>query len=158
MGETGSGGQGSENLYYSFLLMHGAVLPPCLVVWSEAAQSWSLVSMVGLMLTSSKKTCAFMTQLLGLLLPVTLSPVQATADSWLCRRSSDTQRQVWLSCWNHHSFPVVLVLTRFVCALQVFLACMVFDFDILAPLLPSPCSFSFVLGCGVSQHTSFDGY
>ena len=33
----------------------------------------------------------------GLLYQETLSPWQATADPWLCRGHSNTQRQVWLS-------------------------------------------------------------
>ena len=35
----------------------------------------------------------------GLLLPEPLSPWQATADSCLCWRPSNTQRQVWFSLW-----------------------------------------------------------
>ena len=48
-----------------------------------------------------------------LLLPEPLSPWQATADLFLHRRPSNTQRLVWLSLWwGHCSFLSVLVCTR----------------------------------------------
>ena len=67
-----------------------------------------------------------------------------------------------VSCCNHQSFPLVLVLTRFVCALQEFLACVWIDLDIIAPLLPSPAASPLSLGVeslffGWFQYTSFDG-
>ena len=63
--------------------------------------------MLGLMATS-KRTYAN-TCLPGLRLPVPLSPWQATADSHLCRRPSNTHRQVCLSLlWSHCSFPLTL--------------------------------------------------
>ena len=51
----------------------------------------------------------------------------------------------------------------FVCALQESLIGVGFDFNVIAPLLPSCCSFSFVLGCWISffvcrfQHPPVDG-
>ena len=74
-----------------------------LVVWPEV---------------TSKRTCANAC-LPGLLLPVPLSPHQATADPCLHSRPPNTHRQVWLSLlWDHCSFPWVLLCTGFVCALQ----------------------------------------
>ena len=75
-----------------------------LVVWPDSVLG-SIDSMVGLMGTS-KRTYAN-TCLPGLRLPVPLSPWQATADSHLCRRPSNTHRQVCLSLlWSHCSFPL----------------------------------------------------
>ena len=53
-------------------------------------------SMVGLMITSSKGAYATHCDP-GLLQPEPLSPWQATAVPCLCRRHSNTQRQVWFS-------------------------------------------------------------
>ena len=39
----------------------------------------------------------------GLLQPGTLSPQQATPDPCLCRRHSNTQRQVWLTLTHTHT-------------------------------------------------------
>ena len=50
-------------------------------------------SMVGLMMTSSKKAMPDS----GLLHPESMPLQQAMADPYLCRRHSDTQQQVWLS-------------------------------------------------------------
>ena len=73
----------------------------------------------------------------GLLLPVPLSPWQATADPHLHRKPSNTYRQVCLSLlWGHSFFPWVLVCARFGCACQESLAGMGFDFNMTAPLLP----------------------
>ena len=44
---------------------------------------------------------------------------------------------------------------KFVCPLEESLVAMRFDFKVIAPLLPSCCSFSFVLGCGVSFFSEF---
>ena len=64
----------------------------------------------------------------GLLQPESLSLCQAIADPCLCRRHSNTQKQVWLSpCRGHCSFPWVLVCTRFVCTFREFLVGMRFD-------------------------------
>ena len=63
-------------------------------------------SMVGLMATSSKRTYATLRDP-GLLKPEPLSLWQATADPCLCRRHSNTQRQVWLSLCGLLSFPAV---------------------------------------------------
>ena len=92
-----------------------------------------------------------MLHLPGLLLPEPLSPLQTTADSDLRSRHSNTQRQVWLSLlWGHCSFPPVLVCTGFVCALQVSLVGMRFDFKCDRVPPTACCGFSFVLGRGVS--------
>ena len=53
--------------------------------------------MVELMAASSKRVCATCWRVPGLLQPEPLSPRQATADLCLCRRHSNTQRQVSLS-------------------------------------------------------------
>ena len=52
--------------------------------------------MVGLMATSSKRACHTL-HVPGLLQPEPLSPRHTTADLWLHRRHSNTQRQDWLS-------------------------------------------------------------
>ena len=54
-------------------------------------------SMAGLMTTSSKRSYARTPHLPGLLLSVSLSPQQATADPCFCRRPSNTHRQVWFN-------------------------------------------------------------
>ena len=54
-------------------------------------------SMVELMATSSKRTYATCHTSQVLLQPEPLSLWQATADPFLCRRHSNTQRKVWLS-------------------------------------------------------------
>ena len=75
--------------------------------------------------------------LLGLLLPESLSPWQATADSCLCRSPSNSQRQVCLSLlWGPALFPPSWCAQGFVCALQASLAGMRFDFKCDCPLLP----------------------
>ena len=65
----------------------------------------------------------------GLLLPGTLSPQQATADPCLCRRPSNTHRQVRISEWGSflydrqiESFPNINV-DKFIIASQSFLIC-----------------------------------
>ena len=60
-------------------------------------------SMVGLMVTSSKKAMPYP----GLLHPESMPLQQAMADLYLHRRHSDTQQQVWLS------LCVILVCTGF---------------------------------------------
>ena len=62
-------------------------------------------SMVGLMMTSSKRTYANMPHLPGLLLPMPLSSQKTITNPCVHRRPSDTHRQVWLSLlWGHCSF------------------------------------------------------
>ena len=79
-----------------------------------------------------------------------LTPQQAAADPCLRRRPSDSHRQVWLSLlWVSAPFPWALSHTRFVCAFQESLVGMGFDVNVIAPLLPSRCSVSFVLRRGV---------
>ena len=57
-----------------------------------------------------QKDLGYRLRLPGLLQPKPLSPWQATAESCLCRRHSNTQRQVWFSVlWG----PWVLVCPRF---------------------------------------------
>ena len=64
-------------------------------------------SMMGLMATSSKRSYDTYATLHdpGLLKPEPLSLWQATSDLRLCRRHSNTQRQVWLSLPGLLSFP-----------------------------------------------------
>ena len=58
------------------------------------------------LLAASKRTDTN-TRLSGLLLPLPLSPQQATADQHLSRRPSNTHRQVSLNLlWGHCSFPL----------------------------------------------------
>ena len=86
-------------------------------------------SIVGLMETSSKRTYANMLHPPGLLLPVFLSPRKACADSCLCRRPSNTHRQVWLSLLGVTApFSGSWCTQGFFYALQVSLVGMRFDF------------------------------
>ena len=79
--------------------------------------------------------------LLVLLFPVPVSLQQVTTNPYLCRRPSDTCRQVWFSLlWGHCSFPVVpgarkvlFVPPRSIC-------------------LPSPC------GCSVIKFTDLQSW
>ena len=96
----------------------------------------------------------------------TLSPCPCSRPLLIHASAGDPQilrgRSGSVSCCNHQSFPLVLVLTRFVCALQEFLACVWIDLDIIAPLLPSPAASPLSLGVeslffGWFQYTSFDG-
>ena len=62
-------------------------------------------SMVGIMVTSSKRTYASVTCLPGLLQSVSLTLWQATVNPYLCWRLPNTHREVWLSLlWGHYSF------------------------------------------------------
>ena len=111
----------------------------------------SLCFLVGLMATFSKTTyatrCASQVY-------CSQSPSlrQATADPCLCRRHSNTHRQVWLSLlWGLW----VLVHTRFWRVWALIL-------NAILPLLPSCRGFSFALGIGVSffggiQHSPVHG-
>ena len=65
------------------------------------------------MVTSSKRAYANTPCLPRLLLPVPLSPQQATADPRLCRGPSNTGRSDSVSCGVSTPFPWVLVHTRF---------------------------------------------
>ena len=82
--------------------MSGAVLPPCYLfcLWWPSPEVCNLygratVSMVGLMVTSFKRTYTSMPCLPGLLLPVPLSLWQAIADPRLHKRPSNSHRDVW---------------------------------------------------------------
>ena len=137
-------------------------------------KSWTLLNdfhfhfhfsfVVGLMATSSKRTYANTLCLPGRLLPVALSPQQAAVDPRLHRRLLDTHRQVRLSrLWGHGSFPpgpgvqkVFFVSSKSL--EQVWSLILTW----LCLLLLSRCSFSFVLGQGMSffggfQHPPVDG-
>ena len=86
-------------------------VPSLLVVWPEATQLWRLPSsLVGLMADSWRThTKEYFPELL---LPVSLSQQWITAIPCLCRRPSNTSRQVWFSLlWGHCSFPWVLMHT-----------------------------------------------
>ena len=84
----------------------------------------------------------------GLLLPVFM---YCSADPGLCRRPSNTHRQVWLSLlWAAMLLSLCLGAHKvFLCALQESLVGMGLDLNMIAPLLPSYCGFSFVLGRGI---------
>ena len=100
----------------------------------------------------------------GLLLPEHLSLQQATADPYLNRRPSNTQRQVYLSLlWGiTASFPqswwhkVLFALSECLWWVRGLIL------NAIAPFLLSCCGFSFDLGYGVSlfgrfQHSPVDG-
>ena len=95
----------------------------------------------------------------GLLHPVTLPPWQATADLFLHRRHSNTQRQVCLSlCGASGSWCT----QTFVWDFQVPLVVMSCNLNTILPLLPSYWGFFFALACGISffggiQHSTVDG-
>ena len=90
----------------------------------------------------------------GLLLPVFM---YCSADPGLCRRPSNTHRQVWLSLlWAAMLLSLCLGAHKvFLCALQESLVGMGLDLNVIEPLLPSYCGFSFVLGWGVSFFRGF---
>ena len=75
----------------------------------------------------------------------TQSPCQATADLYLLRRHSNTQRQIWLSLcgvsWCTQGFVWASEHLWWVCGLFL---------NVISPLLPSCWGFSFALGCRVS--------
>ena len=103
VGKTGScsGGQG----HVQWIFNSGSCAPSQLVVWLRCPVLELTGSMVGLK-TTSRRTYANM-HLSGLWLPEFLSPQQAKSDLHLCRRPSNTHRQVWLSfLWSHCSFPL----------------------------------------------------
>ena len=86
-----------QSLVGSLLLSPASGAHKVLFVPSKSPFPQSCVSsggsMVGLMMTSSKKTMPYS----GLLHPESMPLQQAMADPYLCRRHSDTQQQVWLS-------------------------------------------------------------
>ena len=85
--------------------MGGAVLPPSWLFGWGCPVLELTGSMVGLKATS-KRIYANM-HLPGLWRPEFLSLQQAKSNLHLCRRPSNTHRQVWLSfLWNHCSFPL----------------------------------------------------
>ena len=101
--------------------------------------------------------------LLGLLLSVSLTPQQATADPCLHRRPSDSHRQVWLSLLWGSLFLSLHRDAHKVCFLPSRRLWRVWRLilNTIAPLLLSCCNFSFALGCGVSffggfQHSPVD--
>ena len=80
-----------------FSAMYGAVFPPCSLIWGQ--------TIVGIIMTSSKRTYARTPGLQGPLLSVPLTPWQATVNPCLCWRLPKTHRQVWLNVlWIHCSF------------------------------------------------------
>ena len=101
-------------------------------------------SMVGLMVTYSKRAYAIRT-------PRAPPLQQTTADPDLCRRR---QMQFCLSLCGF----LGLAHTRSVGALWASLAGMGFDSKCELPLLPSCWGFSFALGHGVSPHSSSSTY
>ena len=109
MGQSGSCSGGQSNAQQIFnqnfcWWMGLCSLPLSCLAWGNPVLE-STGSMIGLKATSTR-TYANMC-LPGLLLPVCLSLKQATADPHLCRRPSNTQRQVWPCLfWGHCSFPL----------------------------------------------------
>ena len=117
------------------------------------------------MVASSKRTYANTPYLALWLLPVPLSPWQATADPCLHRRPLSTAGiSGSVSCWGRMLVSLSSWCAQgLVCALQESLVGIAFDFNMIAPLLPSCCGFSFVLQNGVSllfggfQHPPVNG-
>ena len=109
-------------------------------------------STVVLMVTSSKRTYANTPYLPKWLLPVPLSPWQATADLCLHRRPLNTTGiSGSVSCWGRILLSLRSQCAQgFVCALQESLEGIAFDFNMIAPLLPSRRGFFFVFQSGVS--------
>ena len=111
-----------------FALVGEAMLSKSLIQFS--AYGWSLLpflqfglTVVEVMVTSSKRIYASTLGLPGLLLSMSLSPEQATVNPQLHQRLLNTHRQVWLSLlWGHCSFlldPGIHKDFACVCALQV---------------------------------------
>ena len=98
--------------------------------------------MVGLMVTSSKRTYANMPCLQGLLLPVPLSLRQVNSDPRLHRRPSNTNWNVW-----HHLLWRSLLLSPGCWCTKIYLCVLQ---ESLAPFLLSYWGFFFVLEHGVS--------
>ena len=93
-----------------FALVGEAMLSKSLIQFS--AYGWSLLpflqfglTVVEVMVTSSKRIYASTLGLPGLLLSMSLSPEQATVNPQLHQRLLNTHRQAWLSLlWGHCSF------------------------------------------------------
>ena len=85
----------SVNLYSNFLLMGGAVFPPCKFAWGLTMVGAMVV--MGVMVTSFKRIYTSMLWLPRLLQPVPLTPWQATVNPRLHQRFLDAHRQVWVS-------------------------------------------------------------
>ena len=91
--------------------MCGAWFPPCWLFGLRQPNIGAyLGSLLGLMADSGRAHAK--EYFPELLLLVSLSPWWAIATARLCRRPSNTSRQVWFSLpWGHCSFPWVLMLT-----------------------------------------------
>ena len=132
----------SVKLQSNCLLMTGAAFSPC--------QFGLRHPRPGIYRLYGKATGDLLKDLLrddlpGLLLPVPLSPWQATADPCLCRRPSNTHRQVWLSfLWGYCSFFLGLDVHRILFVPSE--SGVSFPQVLWRSVL---CSFSLVLGCGV---------
>jgi len=88
----------------SLALVGNAMLSKSLIPFSAYGGAM-FPPMVGVMVTSSKRSYASTPHLLGLLLSVSLTPCQATVDPCLCQRLPNTHRQVWVSLlWGQCSF------------------------------------------------------
>ena len=93
-------GPRSANLSSNFLLMDGAVLSLCSLAWgspvleSGILYARAIASVLGLMMTSSKRTYVNMLPLPGRLLPGPLTPQQAPAEACLHLRLLNTHRLV----------------------------------------------------------------
>ena len=91
--------------------MGGAGFPPCWLFGIRQPNTGAyLGSLVGLMVESGRAHAK--EYFPELLLSVSLSSRWATATPCLCRRPSNTSRQIWFSLlWGHCSFPWVLMRT-----------------------------------------------
>ena len=112
------------------------------------------------MVTSFRRTYCHTLRLPGLPLLESLSLRQATADSCLCRRPSDTQRQVCLRLlWGSLllSFGLGTHKVLFVPSNHLWQVWGLI-LHVIGSLLPSCCSFSFALDCGVSFFGGFQHF
>ena len=90
----------SVNLQSNLPLMAGTLLPPCSLAWDGPVLDFAVTIVDYTLYGTGNGNC-----LPGLLLPVPLTPRQATVNPHLRQRLPNTHRQVWLSLlWGHCSF------------------------------------------------------
>lgn len=90
--------------------MGGAVIPPCSLAWdgpvleSCILYRRTIVSVLDLLATSSKRTYVNTLHLPGMCLPVPLIPQQASINPFFCLRLPYIHMQVWVSLFWGHCF------------------------------------------------------
>ena len=119
--------------------MGGTMPPPCCLTWGQ-----TMVELMKVMVTSFIRS-------------VPLPLQQATADPYLCRKHSNTRRQVWLSLCGVYCCAQGL----FEPSEQLWQLWGLIP-NMILPLLPSCWCFSFALGCEISsscriQHSPVHG-